>query len=709
MPKWLGMRFLVFFLMSSSLIAQPPASKRIDHVDEFHGAKIPDPYRWLEQDTAETTAWVEAQSQYTQKQLQPLEGREAIRKRLTELFQFTRSAPYVTGEGSFAGIVKRGNRYFFLRQDGLQNQPILYVQEKDKPARELINPNGLSGEGIAALSMWAASPDGKLLAYGVAKAGSDWQEWRVRDVETGKDTADHLDWIKFSTAAWSPDSKGFFYGRYPTPDKASMMTAANLDNTLHYHRLGDNQAQDRLVYQRPDQREWRFSAEPTSDGNHLVITIHQGTNVEKYLLVLDLRNPDAKPRPLTPAFEAAYQVFSSVGNTLYLTTNDKAPRYRVISIDLTKPDKSNWKELIPQSQDTLDQVVHTNGQFVVQYLKDAHSSIRLHALDGKFLREVTLPGVGTASWSAGEPLEKEQFYSYASFTQPETIYRYDPASDKSAPFFTGQLPFDPSTLTTSQVFYPSKDGTRIPMFLIHRKGLKLTGDNPVLLYGYGGFNISLQPGYSILYLAWAEMGGVVAVANLRGGGEYGEDWHRAGMFDKKQNVFDDFISAAEWLIANKYTSRKKLAIYGGSNGGLLVGACLNQRPDLFAAAIPAVGVMDMLRFHKFTIGQAWTSEYGSPDAPEHFRNIIRYSPLHNIKAGVQYPPTLIMTADHDDRVVPLHSFKYAAALQHAQEGKAPILIRIDIKAGHGGGKPTAKRIDDFTDMLAFLKHFLAVK
>jgi prolyl oligopeptidase len=698
-----GVLMGLFLTLGTFLSAAPPAAMRIDHVDEIHGVKVPDPYRWLEQDSEETRKWVLAQSEYARNYLTALPGRDEIRGTITRNFRYTRSVPYTYGNGAYAGIVKRGGRYFFLRQDGLQNQPVLYVQDPGAEPRELINPNTLSGEGIAAISMWSASPDGKWLAYGVAKAGSDWQVWRVRDVATGKDTTDTLDWIKFATATWSPDSKGFYYARFPEPPKAELLTAANFHNKLYYHRLGDPQSRDKLVYERPDHKEWRFSADVTSDGRYLIISIHEGTRTERYLVVQDLTRPDA-PRDLTPPFDAKYEPVGDAHGKLYLITNWKAPRSRIMAADLSRPGRDFWQEIVPETQDTLEQAVLTGGRLVVQYLRNAQSAVRLHSLDGKLIREVQLPGIGTAHWALNQAEEKEQFYSFASFTQPELLYRYDVAAGKSTAFFESKLPFDPASIETRQVFYPGKDGTRIPMFLIHRKGLQPGTPTPTLLYGYGGFDVSLQPSFSAFYLSWVQLGGVMAIANLRGGGEFGEAWHRAGMLENKQTVFDDFISAAEWLIANKYTSPQRLAIYGASNGGLLVGACLNQRPDLFGAAIPAVGVMDMLRFHKFTIGQAWTVEYGSPDNPAHFEFIRKYSPLHNIRQGVRYPPTLVMTADHDDRVVPLHSFKYAAALQHVQEGDAPILIRIDISAGHGAGKPTSKRIDEWTDMMVFLKN-----
>jgi prolyl oligopeptidase len=684
--------------MALTISAAPPATKRTQHADNLHGTNVLDPYRWLESDSPEVTAWVQAQGQYTRSMLDKLPGRDRVKNRLVELNNYTRGF----------GLVKRAGRIFYQRQDGLQNQPVLYVRESDGAERELLNPNTMSKEGTTALSSWAPSPNGKYLVYGIAKAGSDWEVWQVRDVATGKDLTDKLDWIKFSAPAWSPDSAGIYYTRFPEPAKGAALTEANYYNKLYYHRLGAKQSEDKLLYERNDHKDWMFGASPTDDGRYLLILVSEGTKVENLVYYQDLRNP-GKTVELIRDFTGAYSPLGSKDGVVYFQTTEKAPKGRVIAIDLAKPDRTQWKEVIPESKDMLEQVVWSGGHLFCAYLTDVKSAIRIHALDGKFVRDVKLPGMGQVNLTDLKPDEPEQFFQFAGYTTPPTLFRYDMKTGEHKPLFSKPLPFDPSAFETTQVFYPSKDGTKIPMFISHRKGLKLDGANPTLLYGYGGFSVALRPSFSVLYLTWMEMGGVVAVANLRGGSEYGEAWHQAGMLDKKQNVFDDFIAAGEWLIANKYTATKKLAIMGGSNGGLLVGACLNQRPDLFGAAIPAVGVMDMLRFHKFTIGQAWTSDYGSPDDPKAFAVLRKYSPLHNIRKGAQYPPTLIITADHDDRVVPLHSFKYAAELQHSQEGKAPILIRIEPSAGHGAGKPTAKIIEEQTDVLSFLRQSLGMQ
>lgn len=701
--------FLCFLFLGFMLMvwAAPPIARRTNFSEQLHGAKVDDPYRWMEDvDSPETREWIRKENEYTQAYLDKLPGRAKIRKRLEELSSYTRTANRISGGATYAGVAKSGGRLFFLRQEGLQNQPVLFVKEGNGPERELLNPNTMSKEGTAALSSWTPSPDGKHLAYGIAKAGSDWQEWFVRDVATGKDTADKIDWVKFSDPVWQPDGSGFYYSRYPQPAGGAMLTAANFDNKLYFHRMGTQQSADRLIYERTDQREWSFSGSPTEDGKYLLINVNHGTRVENLIAFQDLKT--GKTEYVVKDFVASFDILGSRGTTVYFRTSHKAPKGRIITIDLMKPDQANWKGIVAESKDTLEQVVWTADRLVCQFLQDAKSAVRMYSLDGKPLGDVKLPGVGSATWYLGEQHEKDQFYSYASYTSPATLYRYDINNGESHQLFEAKLAFDPSAFETTQVFYNSKDGTRIPMFITAKKGIAKNGQSPVLLYGYGGFNIAIRPGFSVMYMAWLEQGGMFAVANIRGGSEYGDAWHESGMLNKKQNVFDDFIAAGEWLIANKYTSKSKLAILGGSNGGLLVGACLNQRPDLFGAAIPMVGVMDMLRFHKFTIGRAWTSDYGSPDNAKDFEVLKKYSPIHNLRKGTQYPPTLIITGDHDDRVVPAHSFKYAAGLQYAQEGKAPILIRIETSAGHGAGKPTSKQLDESTDILSFLDESLQV-
>src|SRR5436305_696324 len=551
---------------------------------------------------------------------------------------------------------------------------------------------------------WSVSEDGKLLAYGLSSGGSDWQEWRVRDVETGRDLPDALKWVKFSLAAWTHDNNGCFYSRYDEPHEGRPLEEANFYQKLYYHRIGTPQSADELVYQRPDRKEMGFIAAVTEDGRYLVIQAWKGTETENGVFYKDLRQPGAKVVELLDRFDAAYSFITTAGPVFWVQTDLGAPRGRVMAIDLRDPAREKWRELIPQGTETLQGVTCLNDTFVALYLKDAHSQVRQFDLAGKPLREVELPGLGSAEGFTGHRKDRETFFSFSSFTAPGTIYRYDLETGKAAVFRHPEIKgFDPGRYETKQVFFPSKDGTRIPMFLTYKKGLKLDGSNPTYLYGYGGFNVSLVPAFSTPHLVWMERGGVYAVANLRGGGEYGEDWHQGGMKLQKQNVFDDFIAAAEYLIAEKYTRPAKLAIAGGSNGGLLVGACMAQRPDLYGACIPAVGVMDMLRFHKFTIGCAWVSDYGTPDNPEEFQAIYAYSPYHNLKPGTRYPATLVVTSDHDDRVVPAHSFTFAAALQAAQAPDGPpTLIRIEVRAGHGASTPTAKIIEEAADIQAFI-------
>jgi prolyl oligopeptidase len=583
------------------------------------------------------------------------------------------------------------------------------VQPLNGTPQVLLDPNLLSPDGTAALGGYDFSDDGNLMAYGVANAGSDWQEWRVRDVRTGKDLEGVIKWVKFSAASWTKDGKGFYYSRYDEPKPGEQLKGVNYFQKMYFHRLGTPQGEDKLIYDRPDHKDWGFHGAVTDDGNYLIISVSQGTDTRNRVYYKDLRLAESKVVELLNDFDASYGFVDNDGPLFWFRTDLAAPRGRLIAIDITKPQRDHWKEVIPQAAETLRSVNLLNDQFVVDFLKDAHSQVKIFSLNGRFLRELELPGLGTVAGFAGKRSDTETFYSFTSFTVPGTIYRYDLKSGQSTVFREPKVDFNPAEFETKQVFYKSKDGTRVPMFITSRKGLKLDGTNPTLLYGYGGFDISITPSFSVSRLVWLQMGGIYAVANLRGGGEYGEDWHQAGMKLKKQNVFDDFIGAAEWLIANKYTSTPKLAIEGRSNGGLLVGACLTQRPDLFGAALPGVGVMDMLRFHKFTIGWAWTSDYGSADDPEEFKALAAYSPLQNLKPGVKYPATFITTGDHDDRVVPAHSFKFAARLQQCQAGTQPTLIRIETRAGHGAGKPTAKLIEESADQLAFLEKALNFK
>jgi prolyl oligopeptidase len=690
---------LVTAIFMTKVNEYPPARKS-DQVDDYHGVKVADPYRWLEDlDSAETGQWVEAENKLTFAFLNAIPQRAAIQDRLTKLWNFEKyGVPF-----------KEGNRYFYSRNSGLQNQSVLYtVNTLDAEPRMILDPNTLSADGTVAVSGMQVSPDGKLLAYSLSASGSDWQEWKVRDVETSKDLSDDLKWVKFSGASWTRDGKGFFYSRYDEP-KADALKGTNYFQKVYYHKLGTPQAEDVLVYERPDQKDWLFEGNVSEDGSYLILTIFQGTDTKNRVYYKDLKAKEAPVVKLLDDFDAAYTFVGNEGSRFWFQTDLQASRGKVIEIDVANPARTNWKVIVPEGKETLQNVNLVNHKFVANYLKDAYTQVKIYDTAGKFVNEIAFPGIGSADGFGGKATDKETFYAFTGFTTPTTIYRYDFTTGKSTIFRQPKVDFNPSDFETKQVFYASKDGTKVPMFITYKKGLKLDGNNPTYLYGYGGFNISLTPAFSVGSLVWMEMGGVYAQPNLRGGGEYGEDWHQGGMKLKKQNVFDDFIAAAQWLIANKYTSTPKLAIGGGSNGGLLVGAALTQRPDLFGAAIPAVGVMDMLRFQKFTIGWAWVSDYGSSDNADDFKALYAYSPLHNIKPGTSYPPTMITTADHDDRVWPGHSFKFAATMQAAQAGDAPILIRIETKAGHGAGKPTSKVIEEIADRWAFLVKTLDVK
>ena len=707
MPLYPLARFAPVLCLLAALITQQmitankyPPTRKSDQVDDYHGVKVVDPYRWLEDlDSEETKAWVEAQNKLSFDYLAAIPARNSLKDRITKLWNYEKyGVPF-----------KEGNRYFYYRNSGLQNQSVLYtVTALDAPPKMILDPNTLSADGTVAVSGTQVSPDGKLLAYSISASGSDWQEWKVRDVDTGKDLSDHLKWVKFSGVSWTSDGKGFFYSRYDEP-KGDTLKATNYFQKVYFHKLGTPQAEDVLVYERPDQQDWLFGGNVTEDGNYLVITVFQGTDVKNRVYYKDLKASDASVVKLLDDFDAAYNFIGNEGTRFWFQTDLNASRGKIVEIDVTKPARENWKLIVPEAKDALQSATVVDHKFILNYLKDAYTQVRIHDTAGKLLSEVAFPGIGSAGGFGGKAKDKETFYYYTGFTTPTTIYRYDMTSGKSTIFREPKVEFNPANYETKQVFYASKDGTKVPMFITYKKGLKLDGNNPTYLYGYGGFNISMTPGFSVANMVWMEMGGVYAQPSLRGGGEYGEDWHQAGMKLKKQNVFDDFIAAAEWLIANKYTSTPKLAIGGGSNGGLLVGAAMTQRPDLFGAALPAVGVMDMLRFQKFTIGWAWVSDYGSSENADEFKALYAYSPLHNIKPGTKYPPTMITTADHDDRVWPGHSFKYAAALQATQAGEAPILIRIETKAGHGAGKPTSKTIEEIADRWAFLIKTLNMK
>jgi prolyl oligopeptidase len=680
-----------------------PQTKRIEHVDDYHGTKVEDPYRWLEKDvrtTPEVAEWVEAENKVTFAYLKKIPQREGIQKRLTALWNYEKySAPF-----------KVAGKYYFYKNDGLQNQVVLYAMDSlDGEPRVLIDPNKWSKDGTVAMSGLTVSEDGKYAAYGVAEAGSDWVTWHVMDLIGGKVLGDELKWIKFNSPNWTKDGKGFFYCRYPEPKEGETFQKTNLNQKMYYHRVGTPQSADVLVYQRPDNPEWGFQASVTEDGRYLVISTWKGTDHNNRVTYRDLNEPYGMAIDLIDHFENEYSLIDNDGPVFYFKTDLKAPRGRVIAIDIRKPEAANYKEIIPQAKENLREVGVVNNLLVADYLKDAHSQVKMYTPEGKFVREVAFPTIGTAAGFSGKKSDTETFYTFSSYATPPSIYRYDMITGESKLFRRSAVKFTGDDYVVKQVFYTSKDGTKVPMFITHKKGIKLDGTNPTLLYGYGGFNIPLTPGFSITVAMWLEMGGVYAVANLRGGGEYGQDWHKAGTKLKKQNVFDDFIAAAQYLINEKYTSPEKLAIKGGSNGGLLVGAVMTQRPDLFGVCLPAVGVMDMLRFQKWTAGRFWVDDYGSSDNAEEFKALYAYSPYHNLKKGTKYPATLVTTADTDDRVVPGHSFKFAAKLQYCQAGDAPVLIRIETRAGHGAGKPTAKLIEEVSDELAFVVKNLKMK
>ena len=677
-----------------------PQARMGDVVDDYNGVKVADPYRWLEDPKSpESRTWIDAQNKITFPFLKQIPQRKEIEKRLTKLWNYEK----------YGMPQKKGGRYFFSKNTGLQNQSVFYVADSlDTEPRVLLDPNKFSKDGTIALAGRTISDDGKLLAYAVSVSGSDWKEWKVRDVDTGKDLDDHIKWVKFSGASWTKDGKGFHYSRYDEPNEATKLEDTNYFPKLYYHRIGDPQSKDTLIYHRPDHKDWGFGGFTTDDGKYLCVSVSLGTERKNMFFYRELANEGGEMIELINEFEASYSLIDNDGPVFWFKTDFEAPKGRVIAIDIRTPEKRYWREIIPEAEETLRGVGLTGNMFVGSYLKDAHSQVKMFDINGKFVREVAFPGLGSGGGFGGKREETETFYAYGSFTDPGTIYRYDMKTGDSEIYRRPTVDFNPDEYETKQVFYKSKDGTRVPMFITHKKGIVLDGNNPTLLYAYGGFNIPITPRFSVTNLVWMERGGVYASANLRGGGEYGKAWHTAGKKLNKQNVFDDFIAAAEWLIAENYTNPSKLAIRGGSNGGLLVGAVMVQRPDLFGCCLPAVGVMDMLRFNKFTIGWAWESDYGSPQNPEEFAALHAYSPLHNIQAGESYPATMITTADTDDRVVPAHSFKFAATLQKAHAGPTPTLIRIQTKAGHGAGKPTKMQIEESADILAFMTHSLGL-
>ncbi len=669
-----------------------PESKRVDQVDDYHGEKVADPYRWLEQlDSPETKAWIEAQNKVTFAYLQKIPQRAAYKERLTQLWNYER----------FGMPVKGGARYFYTRNDGLQNQSVLYVADSlDGAPRVLLDPATLLADGTAALAAWIPSEDGKLIAYGIQEAGSDWEQWKVRDVTTGNDLSEQLKGVKWAAVAWAKDGSGLYYSRYDG--------GVNFFSKLFFHKLGTPQSEDRLIYENRDIKEWTFIPEVSQDGRYLIIFIWKGSDGTNQIYYKDLQKPDAPVVELIKGFDAAYSFVGNDRGRFWIRTEAGAPLGRVVEVDTAQPERSKWKTVIPEAGEALQDVSLVGDRFFASYLKDASSQIRVFDLKGAPVREVALPGLGSAGGFNGQRADTETFYAFLSFIQPPTIYRYDVRSGASTVFKQPQLKFNAADFETRRVFVTSKDGTKVPMFVTHRRGMKLDGNNPTIMYGYGAFRISLTPRFSPETVAFLEQGGVYAQPSLRGGFEYGEAWHQGGMFDRKQNVFDDFIASAEWLIANKYTQPSKLAIRGGSNGGLLVGAVMTQRPELFGAALPAVGVMDMLRFQHFSINWTLAAEYGSSDKPDQFRYLRAYSPLHNLKPGTKYPPTLITAGDHDDRLPPIHSYKFAATIQHDQAGDAPVLIRIDTRTGHGMGRPIAKEIDLAADSLAFIHQSLGM-
>lgn len=690
-----------------------PAAKTVAQLDDYHGTAVADPYRWLEDDnSAETKSWVKEQQALTESQLAAVPAREAIRTRLTELWNYEKFHVQIPGGNGLPAVTIRDQRYFFWKNDGLQNQWVLYVSEGLKGEPKLVlDPNTFSIDGTVALGDVSISHDGKRVAYAISQAGSDWQTWKVRDVATGNDLPDTIEWVKFSGVAWSADDKSFYYARYDKPAEGKALTEANYHQKLFRHELGQAQDSDTLVYARPDQKEWGFGPAVSDDGRYLLIHVSHGTDTRNRFFYRDLKARDSQVVTLLNDFDASYSFIGNAGPLFYFSTDRNAPKGRVIAIDIRKPEPSAWKEIVPEGEDAIHSISLVHNRFAIEYLHDAFSRVKLFTKAGHFEHEVTLPGLGVANDFGGETQGDEAFYAFTTYTSAPVLYRYDFKKQTSEIFKAPKLAYDPDDYTTEQAFYTSKDGTRVPIALSYKKGLKKDGNNPTLLFGYGGFNIAISPNsrYSGALVAWMEMGGIFAVANIRGGSEYGEAWHQAGMLKNKQNVFDDFISAGEWLIAENWTSTPKLAAWGRSNGGLLAGAVMIQRPDLFGAVLPEVGVLDMLRYHKFTIGWAWAPEYGSADDKELFPVLKAYSPLHNIKPGTRYPATLILTADHDDRVVPAHSFKFVAALQAAQGGDAPILARIESNAGHGAGKPTTMQIQHATDYLSFLVKALKVE
>lgn len=697
-------KILVGMLFLGFLSCQPkieklkyPMTQKVDTVDQYFGTSVADPYRWLEDDNSDSTkAWVIAQNEVTNAYLSKIPYRQQLNDRLTKLWDYPKiSAPF-----------HEGNRYFVFKNDGLQNQSVAYMLDSIGGAEKVIlDPNTFSEDGTVSLTNFSPSDDGKYLGYGISKGGSDWNEFFVKNIETGELLSDHIEWVKFSGIQWYKD--GFFYSRYPAPKEGDMLKGVNENSKIYYHKIGTTQTDDKLVYEDTENPSWGFGGWVTDDQKYLIISVTESTSGNAFY-IKDIEKC-GKVVKIVETFENDFQVIDHMDGKLLVLTNFQAPKYKVIAIDVNDYAPEKWTDFIPEKEGVLSGVSIIGGKIIATYLKDAHSHIEVNDLNGKYLYDLELPVLGSVGGFNGERADNITFFTITSFTTPATVYKYNIEKNSSEIYQTSAVDFNPELYDTKQVFYNSKDGTKIPMFIVHKKGLKLDGKNPVLLYGYGGFNISLTPAFNVGRLIWLEQGGIYAMMNLRGGGEYGEDWHKAGTLMQKQNVFDDCIAAAEYLISEKYTSPRKIALMGGSNGGLLVGAVVNQRPDLFGVAIPAVGVMDMLRYHKFTIGRYWATDYGtSEDSDEMFKYLFAYSPLHTIKENVEYPAVMVTTADHDDRVVPAHSFKYIATLQEKYKGTNPVIIRIESKAGHGAGKPTTKIIEEYSDMYAFMFYNLGV-
>ncbi len=688
---------LIVGCVSCSPSIEYPKAERVDQVDEYFGVKVSDPYRWLEEDVREServSEWVEHQNEITRAYLDGIPEREQIKERLTELWDYDK-----------VGVPSRhGDYYIQSVRHSMDNHSIVYkMKSLDGEKEVLFNPNTWSDDGTVALAGMSFSDDGRYVAYGIQESGSDWRTWKIREVASGKDLPDVMEDLKFTSPSWDQKGEGFYYGEYPAPAEGEKFTSLNTNEKIMYHKLGEPRSADRQVYENPENPKWNFWAGETNDGRYLLITISVGTDDKYRVLYKDLQNPDSEFTYLVSEFENSYYLLENDDNIFYFQTDRDAPMGRVIAMDVNHPEPENWIELVPEEKETLDGVNMVNEQFLCKYLKDVTTQVKVYSKEGEFVRDIKMPGVGTGSGFGGRRYHKETFYAFSSYDIPPSIFRYDMETGTSTLMEKSKAKMDPDKFVTEQIFFESKDGTKVPMFVSYMKGMKRDGSNPTMLYGYGGFSISLQPGYSLGRQVLMENGFVVATVNLRGGGEYGEDWHEAGKRFKKQNVFDDFIGAAEYMIKEKYTSAGKIAILGGSNGGLLVGAVMVQRPELYGAAVPEVGVMDMLRFDNFTAGRFWVDEYGSAkESKEMFEYLLSYSPYHNLRPEVAYPATMVMTADTDDRVVPGHSFKFAARLQHVYKGEEPMLIRIETKAGHGSGKPTSKLIDEIADIYAFM-------